>query len=70
MIKILDRKEVTQEDFEKDKETERENLLEEKKSKFFISYMAKLREEKKVEPNWELFLKISSDVLSRYTREE
>jgi len=70
LIKILDRKEVTQEDFEKDKETERENLLEAKKNKFFQSYMSKLREEKKVEPEWDLFLKISSDVLSRYEREE
>jgi peptidyl-prolyl cis-trans isomerase D len=70
LIKILDRKVVTQEDLEKDKETERENLLEAKKNKFFQSYMSKLREEKKVEPEWDLFLKISSDVLSRYEREE
>ena len=66
LIKILDRKEVTQEDFEKDKETEKENLLGAKKNKFFQSYMFKLREEKKVKIKYDLFLKINSDVLSRY----
>jgi peptidyl-prolyl cis-trans isomerase D len=66
LIKILDRKEVTQEDLEKDKETEKENLLGAKKNKFFQSYMFKLREEKKVKIKYDLFLKINSDVLSRY----
>ncbi len=66
LIKILDRKEVTQEDLEKDKETEKENLLESKKNKFFQSYMYKLREEKKVNIKYDVFLKINSDVLSRY----
>jgi hypothetical protein len=66
LIKVLDRKEVTQEDFEKDKETEKENLLGAKKNKFFQSYMLKLREEKKVKIKYDVFLKINSDVLSRY----
>ena len=66
LIKILDRKEVTREDLEKDKETEKENLLGAKKNKFFQSYMFKLREEKKVKIKYDLFLKINSDVLSRY----
>jgi peptidyl-prolyl cis-trans isomerase D len=66
LIKILDRKEVTREDLEKDKETEKENLLGAKKNKFFQSYMSKLREEKKVKIKYDLFLKINSDVLSRY----
>jgi foldase protein PrsA len=51
---------------EKDKETEKENLLGAKKNKFFQSYMSKLREEKKVKIKYDLFLKINSDVLSRY----
>ncbi len=66
LIKILDRKEVTREDLEKNKETEKENLLGAKKNKFFQSYMSKLREEKKVKIKYDLFLKINSDVLSRY----
>jgi peptidyl-prolyl cis-trans isomerase D len=66
LIKILNRKEVTREDLEKNKKTEMENLLGEKKNKFFQSYMSKLREEKKVKIKYDLFLKINSDVLSRY----
>jgi peptidyl-prolyl cis-trans isomerase D len=66
LIKILDRKEVTREDLEKDKETEKENLLGAKKNKFFQSYMSKLREQKKIKIKYDLFLKINSDVLSRY----
>jgi hypothetical protein len=41
-------------------------LLGEKKNKFFQSYMSRLREEKKVRIKYDLFLKINSDVLSRY----
>ncbi|MQY57870.1 hypothetical protein GH140_06750 [bacterium] len=70
LIKVLDRKEVTREDFEKDKETEKQSLLEEKRSKFFLSYMTKLREEYRVEIKYDIFLKISSDVLSRFEGEE
>jgi len=66
LIKILDRKEVTHEDFEKDKETEKENLLDAKKDKFFYSYMLKLREERLKKIEYDLILKINSDVLSRY----
>ncbi|MGB2844038.1 MAG: hypothetical protein WBC02_04190, partial [Candidatus Aminicenantaceae bacterium] len=66
LIKILDRKEVTKEDFEKTKETEKENLLEAKKNKFFHSYMIKLREEVGVKIRYDLFLKINSDVLSKF----
>ncbi|MCK4556150.1 MAG: peptidyl-prolyl cis-trans isomerase, partial [Candidatus Aminicenantes bacterium] len=70
LIKVLDRKEVTREDFEKDKEIEKQSLLEEKRSKFFLSYMTKLREEYRVEIKYDIFLKISSDVLSRFEGEE
>jgi peptidyl-prolyl cis-trans isomerase D len=69
LIKIVDRKEVTREDLEKNKKTEMENLLGEKKNKFFQSYMSRLREEKKVRIKYDLFLKINSDVLSRYEGE-
>ncbi len=70
LIRILDRKEVTQENFEKDKEIEKENLLQAKKNKFFQSYMFKLREEKGVKIKYDLFLKVNSDILSRYGGEE
>ncbi len=70
LIKVQDRKEVTQEDLEKVKETEKESLLEAKRNKFFLSYITKLREEYGVKIEHDLFLKISSDVLSRYEGEE
>ncbi len=70
LIKVQERKEVTQEDLEKDKETEKESLLEAKRNKFFLSYMTKLREEYGVKIDYDLFLKISSDVLSRFESEE
>lgn len=70
MIKVLDRKEVTREDLEKDKKAEKESLLEEKRNKLFMSYLASLREEYKVEIKYDLFLKISSDILSRFESED
>jgi peptidyl-prolyl cis-trans isomerase D len=70
LIKVQDRKEVTQEDLEKEKETEKESLLEAKRNKFFLSYMTKLREEYGVKIEYDLFMEISSDVLSRYEVEK
>ncbi|UCC38275.1 MAG: SurA N-terminal domain-containing protein [Candidatus Aminicenantes bacterium] len=70
LVRTLDRKEVTKEDFEKDKEKERENLLEVKRNKFFQSYMLKLREEREVKIKYDLFLKINSDILSRFEGED
>jgi peptidyl-prolyl cis-trans isomerase D len=70
LIKVQDRKEVTQEDLEKDKETEKEALLEAKRNKFFLSYMAKLKQEYGVKIKYDLFLKISSEILSRFEGEE
>ncbi len=69
LVRILSRKEVSREDFEKDREMEKETLLEEKKNKLFQSYMAKLREDYGVRIKYDLFLKITSDVLARYERE-
>ncbi len=70
LIKVQERKEVTPEDLEKDKETEKESLLEAKRNKFFLSYMTKLREAYGVKIEYDVFLKISSDVLSRFEVEE
>ena len=44
LARVLDRKEVTKEDFEKNREKERENLLETKRNKFFQTYYLKLQE--------------------------
>ena len=70
LARVLDREEVTKEDFEKDKEKERENLLEVKRNKFFQLYMLKLQEEREVKIKWDLFLQINSDILSRFEGEK
>jgi peptidyl-prolyl cis-trans isomerase D len=70
LIRVLDRKEVTKEEFEKVKETETENLLETKKNRFFASFLSRLREEKEVKIRYDLFLKTNSDILSRFSGEQ
>lgn len=70
LIRPLGRKEVTKEEFETEKETERENLLEMKKNKFFQSYLSKIQENKGVRIKYDLLLKINSDVLSRFAPEK
>jgi len=69
LIKVLDRKEVTPEDFEKNKKEEREKFLEMKKNKFFLSYLSNMRKRKRVRIKYDVFLKINTDVLSRYGEE-
>jgi len=66
LIRILDRKEVTEAELQENFGTERENFLETKRNKFFISSMSKIREEKGVEIRYDLFLKINSDILARF----
>lgn len=68
VLQTLGRKEVTREDLEKEREKERESLLDLKRNKFFQSLYSKLREEKEVKTNYDLFLQINSDVLARYQR--
>ncbi len=68
LMRVLDRKEVTQEDFEENRETERQSLLDQKRNMVFASFYAKLREEKKVEPNYGLFFQINQQILSYFTR--
>ena len=67
VFRVLERKEATQADFDKAKATERETLLEQKRNKFLQSFMAQAREEKKVRVNYDLFLKVNNEVLSRYS---
>jgi parvulin-like peptidyl-prolyl isomerase len=68
LVRVLERKEATREEFEKVKATERDTLLGEKKNKFLQSYLAMARQEKKVKINAEAFQRLSEDVLSRYTK--
>lgn len=69
LIRILDRKEVTRQDFKESKKEEKESLLEAKKNKFLQSYLHKFRTEKGVKIKYDLFLKINSDILSRFEGE-
>jgi peptidyl-prolyl cis-trans isomerase D len=70
LVQILDRKEVTREEFEAAKETEKEKFLEMKKNKFFSSYLAKLQEDKEVKIRYDIFLKTNQDILSRFGGEQ
>jgi peptidyl-prolyl cis-trans isomerase D len=68
LLRVLDRTEVTREDFEENRKEQRESLLEQKRNRIFASFYNKLRQEKDVRPNYNLFFQINSDVLSYYTR--
>jgi peptidyl-prolyl cis-trans isomerase D len=68
VFRVLERKEATKEEFEKVKATERDTLLGEKRNQFLASYMARAREEKKVEINYQNYQRQTDDVLSRYTK--
>lgn len=70
LLRVLERKEASREEFEKELDTERTNLLETKKNKFLQAYLSRLREEKEVKINTRLFLQINSDILSRFEERE
>ncbi len=69
LLRVLDRTEVTREDFETKKKEEKDTLLAEHKNRFLQSYLLKLRNSKGVKIKYDLFLKINSDVLSRFEGE-
>jgi peptidyl-prolyl cis-trans isomerase D len=69
IFRVLERKESTRADFDKVKATERETLVEQKRNKFLQSIMVQAREEKKVRVNTDLFLKLNSQAMARYTGE-
>ena len=68
LFRVLEKKEVSREEFDKVKATERDTLLEQEKNKFLQSYMAKARAEKKVKINYDAFLRINNDVMSRFSK--
>ncbi len=70
LLRVLERKEASREEFEKELDTERSNLLETKKNKFLQAYLSRLREEKGVKINTSLFLQINADILSRFEERE
>lgn len=70
VFRVLERKEVTREDFEEVKASERDTLLEQERNKFLHSYMAKAREERKVRINYQAYLRLTDDILSRFSRSQ
>jgi peptidyl-prolyl cis-trans isomerase D len=68
IFRVLERKEITREDFEKTKATERDTLLQQEKNKFLQSYMAAARQEKKVRVNYEVFQRLNADILGRFSK--
>jgi len=70
VMRVLERKEASREEFEKNKETERTNSLETKKNRFLQAFLDKLREQKEVKVNYDLFAQVNADILSRFERTE
>jgi peptidyl-prolyl cis-trans isomerase D len=70
VVRVIERKEASRAEFEKNLETERTNLLEQKKNRFLQAYLEKLREEKNVKVNYTLFTQVNNDVLSRFEGKE
>ena len=65
IIRVLDRKEVSRQDFEKVKKDELAQALSQVQEMFLYSYLQKVREDKKVKINVDLYNKITEDVLGR-----
>ncbi len=70
LFRVLERKEVDRAEFEKVRDTEKATLLETQRNKFLQSFLAKAREDKKVKVNYDLFLKVNTDVLGRFAGQE
>lgn len=69
LLRFLERKEVTREEFADERNTERETLLETKKNKVYQSMLTRIRNEKEVKIKYDLFLKLNNDILSRFDSE-
>jgi peptidyl-prolyl cis-trans isomerase D len=70
LVKVLERKEASREEFEKNKATELQNFLEARKNRFLQAYIDKLRAERQVRVNYGLFMQVNNDILSRYETTE
>jgi len=66
LVRVLERKEATPAEFDKDKEAQTNTLLEQKKNQYLQSYLAKARTDRNVKFRYDLFLQAMQDVLNRY----
>jgi len=65
VIRVLERKEVSREDFAKVKSEEMQNFLNQAREMFMFSYLQKVRQEMKIKVNYNLFTRITDEVLGR-----
>ena len=70
LLRVLDRVEVTQEEFKENIKEVRDNLINTKTNKFFQSYYIRQREQMGVKPNYKLINRINSEILARYRTEK
>jgi parvulin-like peptidyl-prolyl isomerase len=70
LVRVLERKEASREEFEKNRQTELTNFLEAKKNRFLQAYLDRLRGEKDVKINSNLFMQVNNDILSRFESQE
>ncbi|MFW6123699.1 MAG: peptidyl-prolyl cis-trans isomerase [Acidobacteriota bacterium] len=70
LLRVNERKEVTQEEFNENFEKVRSELLNTKQNKLFQSIYLKMRENLGVKTNYELFSRINSEIISRYQSED
>jgi len=70
LVRVLERKEASREEFDKNRQTELTNFLEAKKNRFLQAYVDKLRGERDVKINYNLFMQVNNDILSRFDGQE
>ncbi len=69
LVRVVERKTASREEFDKVKTQERQTLLEAERSKFLQSILARAREEKKVKVDYDMFLRLTNDIVSRFSGE-
>jgi peptidyl-prolyl cis-trans isomerase D len=66
LLRVLDRKEATREEFEKEKAAQTGTLVEQKKNQYLQAYLAKIRADKDVKVRYDLFLQATQEILNKY----
>lgn len=69
IFRVLERKQADRSEFEKNKLAETESLLADRRSSFLLSYLNQAQKIKTIQVNYDLFLKINSEIISRYSGE-
>ncbi len=67
VVRVLERKEVSREEFEQVKEEEMARALSEVQEMFLYSYLQKAMQERKIKVNYDLFTKTADEVLNRFS---